>query len=118
MSTQTVGSQTVATLTFSGTNTEAGSLADGSWTLNIKAVNVAGAGGVMASNYSYSGINRLFGDFNGTGTVDSSDLGVFGTTFGLTSSNPAFIAAFDSDGNGVIDSTDLGAFGTRFGLTV
>lgn len=72
----------------------------------------------MAENYTQTNIKRLFGDYNGTGDVDSSDLGVFGTTFGLISTNPAFIPAFDSDGNGIIDSTDLLAFGTRFGESI
>jgi len=72
----------------------------------------------MASNYTQTGILRLFGDYFGTRVVDSSDLGVLGTSFGLGSGNPAFVAAFDSDGNGQIDSTDLGRFGTNFGLSI
>ena len=96
---------TVATLTFFGNNTEAGSLADGSWVLEFDSNQIAT-------------VNRLFGDYQGTGNVDSTDLGVFGTTFGLTSSSPSFLAAFDSDGNGIIDSTDLGRFGTNFGLSI
>lgn len=96
---------TVATLSFSGSNTEAGSLADGSWMLSLY-------GSQLGT------INRLFGDYEGTGSVDSIDLGVLGTTFGLTSASPGFIAAFDSDDNGIIDSTDLGRFGSNFGLTI
>ena len=109
---------TVAILTFSGSNTEGASLADGNWTLDINHSDVQNGGTQMTTDYVQSGIKRLFGDIYGTGTVDSADLGLFGTTFGLTSNSAAFIAGFDSDGNGVIDSTDLGAFGTRFGLTI
>ena len=109
---------TLATLTFSGANTEAGSLADGNWTLTINASQITAGGIPMSSDYVQPDIKRLFGDINGSGTVDSSDLGIFGTTFGLTSTSPAFIVGFDSDGNGIIDSTDFGAFGTRFGLTI
>lgn len=47
-----------------------------------------------------------------------TDLGIFGTTFGLNEGEEGFIPGFDSDGNGVIDNTDLLAFGTRFGLTI
>ena len=110
----------IVTLTFSGANTEGGSLADGNWTLSINPADVTSNGVPMASSYSYSSILRLFGDYNASGTVDSSDLGVLGTTFGLTqtSSPRAYISAFDSDGNGEIDSIDLGAFGTRFGLII
>ena len=118
VNTSIVNDQTVAVLTFSGANTEATSLADGNWTLSINAADVLNQGTPMAANYSMGNIKRLFGDIEGTGVVDSTDLGIFGTTFGLTSSNPAFIEGFDSDGNGVIDSTDLGRFGTNFGLTI
>ena len=111
-------SGTLATLTFSGANTEGGSLGDGIWTLGINAADVASGGTPMASNYTQAEILRLYGDFNGTGTVDSTDLGAFGTTFGLVSSNSAFLPAFDSDGNGEIDSIDLGRFGTNFGLSI
>lgn len=113
---------TQATLIFSGANTEGGSLADGSWQLVIIRTDVVSAGGLMSSNYisntTLTPILRLFGDQTGSGTVDSTDLGMLGATFGLTSSSPAFLPAFDSDGNGIIDSIDLGRFGTNFGLTI
>ena len=109
---------TIAMLTFSRANTEGGSLADGNWTLNINAADVTNGGTPMASNYTQTNILRLFGDYFGTRVVNSSDLGVLGTTFGLGSESPAFVAAFDSDGNGQIDSTDLGRFGTNFGLSI
>ena len=120
-----VNAQTVATLTFSGPNTEGSdglyqdlSLADGNWTLTINQAYVISGGAPMAANYYQIDIKRLFGDYYGTGEVDSSDLGVLGTTFGLSLGNPAFIAAFDSDGNGEIDSVDLGRFGSNFGLSI
>lgn len=107
--------ETVATLTFSGANTEYGSLADGKWMLTINQGNIVDSGGPMASNY-VSYYYRLFGDINGALVVNSSDLSIFGTIYGLTSSSPSFIGGFDSDCNGVIDSTDLGRFGQNFGL--
>lgn len=118
VSTSTASGNTVATLTVSGMNTEATSLADGNWTLTIDHNQITSGGLPMSSDYVQTDIKRLFGDINGTGTVDSTDLGIFGTTFGLASSDPGFIAGFDSDGNGEIDSTDLGALGSRFGLTI
>ena len=111
----------MALLTFSGGNTEGGSLADGDWSLSIAAADVTSNGVSMAANYNTpngSSILRLFGDYDGTRSVDSSDLGVLGTTFGLEASNPGFLEAFDNNGNGVIDSTDLGRFGSNFGLSV
>ena len=111
-------STNVATLTFSGANTEGGSLADGNWTLNINAADVAYGGLPMAADYTQTGILRLYGDYDGTRTVDSTDLGVLGTTFGLTSTSPAFLGAFDNEANGQIDSNDLSRFGANFGLTI
>ena len=110
--------RTVATLTFSGANTEGGSLADGNWTLKVDHNSIVSSGLHATTDYIVSNIKRLYGDFYGTGTVDSTDLGLFGTAFGLTSSNPAFLALCDSDGNGVIDSIDLGRFGSNFGLSI
>jgi len=119
VATSTNGSgNTVATLTFSGSNTEGQSIGDGNWTLTVAAADVVNDGTPMAGNYSHTGIKRLFGDIDGSGVVDSNDLGIFGTTFGLTSSNPSFIEGFDYDGNNVVDSIDLGGFGTRFGQSI
>ena len=119
------GTTTSATLTFSnysstvGSTVEGGSLTDGQWSLSVNGV--ASNGTPMSSPYTTpagSAILRLFGDYTGAGVVSSADLGPLGTTFGLLSTNPGFIGAFDSDGNGEIDSTDLGRFGQNFGLTV
>ena len=96
---------TIAALSFSGSNTEGGSLADGAWALAL-------------NNTSIATVNRLYGDYDGAGVVDSTDLGVMGTTFGLASTDPGFLSAFDSDANGIIDSTDLSRFGTNFGLSI
>ena len=109
---------TVITLTFSGINTEGNSIGDGNWTLNVNGSDITSGGVPMSGNYTETGILRLYGDYDGTGTVDSTDLGVLGTTYGLTSTSPAYIEAFDSDGNREIDSTDLGRFGTNFGLSI
>ena len=105
-------------LTFSGVNTEAASLGDGNWTLNIDNTKVASDGVQMTAKYQQTNIKRLFGDYYGSGEVDSVDLGVFGTTFGYEYPSPAFIAAFDSDGNGIIDSIDLDRLGINYGLTI
>ena len=108
----------VATLTFSGANTEGGSLADGNWKLSIDHTKVVSNGEEMAADYQESGIKRLFGDLDGNGSVDSTDLGLFGMTFGLATSNLQFMASCDGDANGIDDSIDLGGFGTRFGSTL
>ena len=86
--------------------------------LSIDHTKVVSSGVEMAANYTQGNIKRLFGDYGGSGNVDSTDLGVLGTTYGLLATSPAFLAAFDSDGNGVIDSTDLQRFGSNFGLSI
>ena len=60
-------------------------------------------------------IRRLFGDVNGTGTVDGGDFGLFGSTFGLNDQDPSFNAQFDVNADGSINGGDFGPFGSRFG---
>jgi prepilin-type N-terminal cleavage/methylation domain-containing protein len=55
--------------------------------------------------------HRLFGDFNGDGTVGGDDLTAFGNSF--NTADPIF----DFDNNGIVDGGDLTAFGNRFNFT-
>lgn len=59
-------------------------------------------------------LRRLFGDGDGTGTVDGVDFAAFGTLFGQTLPD----SPFDFDADGAIDANDFAAFGGRFGLTI
>ena len=79
-----IGGKTVTTLTFGGSNTDIGSLADGKWTLLIQAGAIVSGGTPMAGNYSQGNIKRLFGDVNNDGTVDGTDFANFGNAFGQT----------------------------------
>src|SRR6185436_1808406 len=131
----TVLSSTQVMLTFEDgfAGVEAGSLADGSWKLVIDDAAIKNTGGVnMAADYNSAGadntvmtddagevdINRLFGDSNTDGTVDGSDFGDFGSTFGLSLGDLGFLAFFDSNDDGTIDGSDFGDFGARFGLSL
>ena len=118
--TQVVNGGTVATLTFSGANTDFGSLQDGTWTLTVDHTKVtATAGGAaMAADYTQTGIKRLFGDSDGNGTVDALDLFRLRTSFGKVSTDPGFLAYFDFDGNGTVDALDLLRFRQRFGTVL
>jgi len=107
-------------LTFdnaNGANTsssvEFGSLADGLWQLHIPSLNYTSPAG---SNYFF----RLFGDINGDGTVDGgADFSAFGTTFGLSTGDPGYLAAFDFNADGTVEGgTDFAQFGSRFGLSI
>ena len=103
---------TSITLTFSnvvnaGINN--GSLADGRWQLSVLPAGFTSTAGDPT-------LRRLFGDSNNDGTVDGTDFGDFGNSFGLTfvpGTNP-----FDSNADGTVDGTDFAEFGGRFGLTL
>jgi hypothetical protein len=133
--------QTVVTLTFAGSETDAvsarnggvASLADGRYQLTILSANVTGTGGAALAgggqngNYvspsdSFGGtglhLYRLFGDVNGDGVVDSTDLGLFRSSFNSNASLANYISYLDSDNSGAIDSTDLGQFRVRFNQNV
>jgi autotransporter-associated beta strand protein len=139
---------TTVTLTFSGNdidsfsvqgnaNTVAGpSLADGRYTLSIDGsqitgsnnVKLDGAGnGTAGSQYvsapdSFGGngpkLYRLYGDVNGDGVDDSTDLGQVRATFNANNSQMNYIAFLDANNDGVFDSTDLGQFRTRFNSNI
>jgi len=106
-------------LTFTGTNSTLGeeyySLADGIWALTTNLTKVHTNGGVGVGSGVTQNIRRLFGDVNGTGTVDGGDFGLFGSTFGLNDQDPSFNAQFDVNADGCINGGDFGPFGSRFG---
>ena len=109
----------VLTLSFPGQEftpgVEFNSLADGIWSLTTDMTKIHAAGGVGTGNAVTNNIRRLFGDVNGTGTVDGGDFGLFGSTFGLNSQDPSFNPLFDVNGDGSINGGDFGPFGSRFG---
>jgi len=118
------GPGTVVTLTFTGALSEFGSLADGRYTLRVRAAKVDGGyfdgngDGVPGDDYvlvsaGTAGIFRLFGDNDGDADVDASDYGAFRQAFGGASN-----LAFDYDNDGDVDATDFGQFRLRFGTTV
>jgi len=105
-------STTSVTLTFDvadgsmvNNSVEYGSLADGVWQLSIPYLNTTSLP-----------IRRLFGDFNGDGTVDGGgDFAEFGVAFGQSLAN----SPFDWNADGTIDGgTDFAQFGTRFGTSL
>jgi hypothetical protein len=120
VATQVVSGQTVATLTFSGANTVGGSLNDGNWTLTVNraAVTNATGGTPMAADYTQAGIKRLYGDYDGSGTVNALDYGHFRLAYGTSSGDPAYVAFFDYDASGAINAFDYGQFRLRYGLSI
>ncbi|MBX7103784.1 MAG: hypothetical protein K1X57_06870 [Gemmataceae bacterium] len=106
-------------LSFTGGPLEAGSLADGRYTLVVSspAVNLGGldgnGDGTPGDDFTLTGtpgngLFRLFGDADGDGTVTSTDFLQFRVAF--LGTNPVF----DGDGNGTVDSADFLQFRLRF----
>ena len=120
VTTQTVNGVTVATLTFGGANTTAGSLDDGNWTLTIDHTRVTSAVGSvpMSADFTQAGIKRLFGDINGDAVVDITDYTAFRSALGQSSGQSGYDPAFDYNGDGVIDITDRNAFRSRLGSSL
>ena len=127
-----LGAGTVVTLHFASGAVEASllnnpSLADGVYTLTVKGAQIGGTNGpldingdgvgddfVVAGNTTTNKLFRLFGDFNGDGTVNAVDLAAFRTAFGTISIGT--LSPFDVNGDGVINVSDLTAFRNRFGV--
>jgi len=115
----TVGSENKSVmLTFSGANTEFGSLADGNYTLTIFGSQVSGVGqldgngdGIGGDDYVFN-FHRLFGDGNGDKRVDSADFALFRQVFGIPGN------VFDFNNDGQTNSTDFVEFRKRFGLMI
>jgi hypothetical protein len=137
---------TVVTLYFSGSDTDAlsasnggqPSLVDGLYSLSITAAAIvdthgaaidADGDGVSGGNYlskpdtnskgaDQLGLYRLYGDINGDGAVDALDLITLRSTINLTSASPDYIAAFDADNNGSVDALDLIQLRSRINTNV
>jgi hypothetical protein len=116
--TQVVNGKTVATLSFTGTDTQFGSLSDGTWTLKVDHTKVTTDGTAMAADYTQSGIKRLFGDVNGDATVNGLDYANFRAAFGTTLGDANYRDYLDFNADGAINGFDFAQFRARFGTTL
>jgi hypothetical protein len=118
-----LGGKTVAVLTFVGTEFVGGSLADGSYSLTVRADLVHdrwgreldGDGNGSAGGDRVDGFFRLFGDSDGDGDVDRLDRDHFRSAFGKSATDVGYLWYFDFDGDGDVDGLDNGQFNRRFG---
>ena len=114
---------TVVTIdTFTGADTQFGSLADGRYTLTALASQISANGQQLGGgDYTFTdaqGLFRYYGDVNGDQTVNGFDLGFFRSAFGTSTGDPSFLSYLDINGDGTINGFDLGQFRTRFGTTL
>jgi hypothetical protein len=117
------GGKTVAVLTFTDPEFIGGSLADGRYTLTVRADRVHdrwgrqldGDGDGSAGGNRVDGFSRLFGDADGDGDVDGQDRDRFRSAFKTRAGEPGYLWYFDFDGDGDVDGRDNGEFNRRFG---
>ncbi len=118
------GGKTVAVLTFAGSGFVGGSLADGQYTLTVRADRIHdrwgreldGDGDGSAGGNRSDAFFRLFGDSDGDGDVDRADRDRFRSAFGKSAGDVGYLWYFDFDGDGDVDGRDNGQFNRRFGL--
>jgi hypothetical protein len=107
VATSVVDGRTVAVLTFAGKGIVNGSLADGDYTLTVRADRVHDASGEALAADSVTSFFRLFGDSNGNGVVNGQDLASFLDALGKRKGEACYLAYFDYDGDGRVDLGDL-----------
>ncbi|MGL6077104.1 MAG: RHS repeat-associated core domain-containing protein [Fimbriiglobus sp.] len=128
VTTSVVNGATIASLTFLpatgsppvGSLVEYGSLADGVWVLKVDKTKVTNPIGGMAADFMTPAagtgrLHRLFGDTDGDGDVDNTDVIRFQRVRqGLL---PSLFSAVDFDIDGDVDNTDTIRFQRRLGTT-
>jgi hypothetical protein len=103
------------TWTFPGLT--GGSLPDGNYSGVLSAAGLISTNGdLLAADYTFT-FFRYFGDSEGDRDVDFADFFAFARTYGLSTGNTNFNAAFDYNADGRVDATDLTNFQAHY-LTV
>jgi hypothetical protein len=103
-------------VTFWGTAVVGASLPDGVYDLVVKAGLVQDRWGNALASDSTFAFHRLFGDYDGNGTVNSVDYARLTNAFGAKQGTATYLSLFDYDGNGVINSADYAQFTRRFNV--
>lgn len=114
VTTQVKDGHSVVTLQFPTVNLPSLSLPEGQYRLVTKASGVRSRTGVQMLADRADNFFRLYGDVNGDGQVDGTDLGIFNTAYGKKASQAGYLTYLDWNADGRIDSTDRQAFLKRF----
>jgi hypothetical protein len=91
-----------------------GSLVDGVYRISVDPAKVTADGIAMAAGAGLT-FHRLFGDVNGSKTVNAADYNAFRGVFGKNSTQVGYDLAWDFDGNGSVNALDYNQFRSRFG---
>jgi uncharacterized protein YvpB len=106
-------------ITFTGPEVVAQSLLDGRYELKITGSKVSStASGATVDGDRIDQIIRIFGDADGDGDVDTSDLTLFYGARNSTTAGSNYRWYFDFESNGSIDNSDLTQFSKRSGRKV
>jgi subtilisin-like proprotein convertase family protein/subtilisin family serine protease len=111
------GPATVLTVTFTDTVVN-GSLVDGDYAIALDGTQIRDLAQNAMGGTSTVNFHRLFGDGNGDRSVNGTDYSQFRFTFGSTTGDANFNAAFDANNDGSINGTDFTQFRTRFGSSL
>jgi hypothetical protein len=123
VATSVANGRTAAVLTFAGAEVISGSLADGSYSLTVRAERIhdrwgrqldGDGDGSTGGDLTYS-FSRLFGDSDGDGDVDGQDRDRFRSAFLTSAGDIGYLWYLDFDGDGDVDGRDNGQFNRRFG---
>ena len=106
-------------LTFIGPSVMNGSLADGRYTLQLYANRVQDDfGQTLSGGDSIINLHRLFGDSDGDGDTDTTDLLIFRKSLGKHLGEADYLSYFDYNGDGIVDSLDYTQFRLRLGRKI
>ena len=114
-------------LTFTGSDAIGSSLADGLYTLIVHGDKIhdglgqaldGDANGTAGGDYVDAAIERLFGDADGDGDVDNSDVFAFKAAYGKSSGQGGYQPFFDFNGDGTINTLDFGEVKQRYGKRI
>ena len=104
-------------ITFSGAGVVNNSIADGLYDLHLDHTKVHDAvSQTLATDYVFA-FFRLYGDFNGDGTVNNADSFQFSRAFNKSIGQAGYLAFFDFNGDGTINNSDNFQFSKRFNTT-
>ena len=104
-------------VTFSGAGVVSNSIADGVYDLRLDSTMVHDAvGQTLATDYVFAFL-RLYGDFNGDGTINNTDNFQFSKAFNKSSGQAGYLAFFDFNDDGTINNSDNFQFSKRFNTT-